>query len=1043
MSLIRYFLEKPALVAVIIVVLIIAGLASLFHIPIQLTPDVESPKLTVQTIWLGASPKEIEKEIVVKQEDALRNLPGLEKLSSESTPGRGRILLEFSLTTELDNAILHVSNELDQVTGYPENAKRPRIITSGSNASPFMWLRLQPTEGNDVPISQFLKYAQDEIVTEFEKIPGISEGRIYGGREKEIKVRFDSEKLAYYHISLPELIRTIRQENVNMSAGSINEGKREYVVRTISKIVDIEDLGDLIIKNLDGQRVYLKDVATVETGFKPPFSSVLYNDTHAVIMPLYKEHGANVLEISEKALALVEKLNMNKLAAQNLKLRRVSDQLYYINSAISLVTNNLFLGSFLAFLVLLVFLGNFRSSLVVLLSIPISIIGTFFCFQVFGRNINVVSLAGLAFSVGMVVDSAIVVLENIDQYRLKGAGLFDAALQATHEVWGAIFASTLTTVAVFLPILFVKEKAGQLFADISIAICSSIILALIVAVTVIPSLYCWLLGDRKVKTSKERASSKSPYNKLRRFFAALVDTCLKWLAWLLKSWQRKVTFIILTLIFSAACVFYLSPKMEYLPEGNRNLIFGILIPPSGYNSDEVERIGQFLMKELEPAVKGEIPNIPEINRIFYIGFGTRLIMGIAAEDPERVRELKPVIKQALAKVPGMYAITTQSSLFERGLSAGRSIDVELYADQLESIAPIGAKLFAEIRSILPGSQVRPIPGLEIGTPEVQIILDAERAAKVGLSTQELGLIVDVYTDGRKIDEYTKQNGEILDITLESKDTRVNSIAEFASLSIYTPTNDRIPIATVAQIRETVGPNQINRISQERVITLRVTPPEDLSIEESLNILKEKIITPALKKYSDTSGFRIELSGTADDFTKTRLALQGGFLTALGLTFLLLVVLFEDFLSPLVIMGSLPIAVAGGMIFLALTNLLIAPQALDVIVMLGFLMLVGIVVNNPILIVHRTLYLIRKQKMLFLDAILESVRSRVRPIFMSTMTSVLGLMPLVIVPGPGSELYRGLGSAVLGGLLLSTFVSIFFVPALFSLTEDLKKIVRIK
>lgn len=1037
MAFIRFFLEKPALVAALTAFILIAGVTALLQIPIQLTPDVQTPQLTVRTIWPGASPYEVEKEIVIKQENALRNLPGLERLRSESAPGRGQVILEYVIGTDLDEALLRVSNELDQVTDYPENARRPRILTSGLNASPVVWMQLRALEGNETVIGQYLKYAEDEIAPEFEKIHGVSNTRVFGGREKEVKVLFDSEKLAAYQVTIPQLINTIRQENLDVSGGRIKEGKREYVVRTLTKFRDVEDLGNLIIKKTQGQSIYLRDVAQVGIGYKSPTASVLINNQYSLVIPIYREHGANVLEVTETVIETIARLNREKLAVAQLELTRLSDPRYYINSSISLVLSNLLIGSGLAFLVLLIFLGNFRSSLVVVLAIPISIIGTFVYLEAFGRNINVISLAGLAFAVGMVVDSAIVVLENIDQYRLRGETLFDSALKATHEVWGAVLASSLTTVAVFLPVIFVKEKAGQLFADISIAISSAIILAMIVAVAIIPTLYVWLLKDRKVLTSEERKTSKTSYNRLRRRTGEMVNSWLRFLGWLLKSWWRKFSFLVVVLALSAFIVYETTPKLEYLPSGNRNLLFGYLIPPSGYNTEEYERIGRFLMNELEPYLKGEDPQFPQIDRVFYVGFGTALIMGAVSKEPERVAELIPLFNRILRKVPGVYGVTKQSSLFERGLAAGRSIDIEIYADNLSDTSSIGGQLFGKIRKTLPGSQVRPIPSLEIGTPEVQVLLDSERAAEMGLSTQELGLIIDVYTDGRKIDEFTEENGDILDITMASQDQRVKSVADFSSLSFFTPSRQRIPIASVAEVIEAVGPNQINRIAQARVVTLRVSPPENISLEESLQIIQNKIVDPALQQNANVPGFRIELSGTAGDFTRTREALQTGFLIALGITFLLLVVLFEDLFSPFVIMGSLPVAGAGGMILLSLINRFVAPQPLDVLVMLGFLMLIGIVVNNPILIVSKALQLIRSENFTQQDAIIEAVKVRVRPIFMSTMTSVLGLMPLILIPGAGSELYRGLGSAVLGGLLLSTFVSIFFVPALFSLLLDIK------
>ncbi|MDH5560960.1 MAG: efflux RND transporter permease subunit, partial [Deltaproteobacteria bacterium] len=408
MALIRFFLEKPALVGAIAVFLIIAGLTSLFRIPIQLTPDVQTPMLTVQTLWPGASPYEVEKEIVIKQENALRRLPGLERISCESSSGQGRIILEFAIGTDLNDAILRISNELDQVSSYPENAMRPRVITSGSNSSPVMWMQLRAIDGNPIPIDQYQQFAEDEIVAEFEKIRGVSEARVYGGRAKEAQIKLDTEKLASFKISLSQIISQIRKENVDISGGSIDEGKRKYIIRTLSKYRGINDLGNLIIKKFNGQKLYLRDLAEIKIGHKESSAKVLQNGQPSMVIPLYQEQGANILEVTDKAIELIQQLNQVKLKPRGIELRRLSDQRYYIESAISLVSGNLFLGSFLAFGVLLLFLGSIRSALVIVVSIPISVLSTFICLQVFGRNINVISLAGLAFSVGMVVDSAIV-----------------------------------------------------------------------------------------------------------------------------------------------------------------------------------------------------------------------------------------------------------------------------------------------------------------------------------------------------------------------------------------------------------------------------------------------------------------------------------------------------------------------------------------------------------------------------------------------------------------------------------------------------------
>ena len=1040
MNLTEFCLKKPVLLAVVVIFMILAGIWSLLSIPIQLTPDVETPQITVRTLWPGASPYEVEREIVQKQEEFLNNLPNLVRLNSESQPGYGNINLEFEIGTDMNDALVRISNELNQVPSYPENALRPTIIASGANSSPIIWMALRTVEGNTRSIRTYKEFAEEQIKPELEKIPGVSEARVYGARDMELQIRFDPVRLSRYGISLNELIGRIRAENVNVSGGLMTQGKREYTIRTVSRFHDPKDMEDMIVRASPQGNVYLRDLAQVRIGHAEHGTSVLSDEGLAIIVPIYKEAGINVLEITRQVSATLERLNAGLLKQNQLVMKSLSDPEYYINSAIGLVLNNLMLGGFLAIGVLYLFLGNLRSALVVALSIPISIIGTFLFMMLLGRNINVISLAGLAFAVGMVMDAAIVVAENIDKMRAQGKPLFPALVEGTKQVYGAILASSLTTVAVFLPVVFVKDQAGQLFKDIAIAICCAIMLSFLVSSTVIPPIYRAVFSNGDI----HGLAHINPLTRLCNGVARrMVNFLIMLLDWVQARLWRKLVVVVGITAASAVVGLTLQPKQEYLPGGNRNLLLSILFPPPGYSPQETEDIGRTIIDELRPAIDGKLPGYPKIGRTFMVGFGTTLIMGTVSEDPKRVQELIPLINRAIFKVPGLRGFTSQTSLFERGLAAGRSIDVEIYGADITTMAGITGALFAKVNQIIPGSQIRPIPSFDLGNPEVRIIPNLERAAAAGLTTAELGLIVDIYTDGRKIDEFTLPTGETIDLTLSSATDHLRNIADFETQPLLAPNNNYVTIGSVADVVETVGPQQINRIDGNRVFTLRVLPPPQVSLEEALAILQEQLATPAAAEYAKVPGFRVALTGTADAFTKTRQSLQTGFLLAIAITVLLLVILFEDLLSPLVIIAALPVAAAGGFIGLWLVNTFVAPQPLDMLTMLGFLMMIGIVVNNPILIVSRALDLMRGQNWPLMDAVREAVKSRIRPIFMTTLTSVFGLLPLVLMPGAGSELYRGLGSAVLGGLVLSTVVSMLFVPSLFSLIQDLQALFRPK
>ena len=1036
MGLIEFCLKKPVLVGVVVMFVMAAGYWSLISIPIQLAPDVETPKATVRTSWPGASPYEVEREIISKQEEHLDKLPNLVRISSRAQSGRADVTLEFKIGTDMNAVLPRISNELDQVSSYPENVRKPVIILAGANSRPVIWSMVQPLPGNTRHIRTYKKFAEDVIKVEIEKIEGVAEARVYGGRDPQVQVRFQPDLLAATGVSINDLIRLIRAQNQDVSGGSFSQGKREYTVRTLSPFRTPESLGNLIIKTGRGGPVYLRDVAEVGLGYQAKGSSVRGEKGFALVMPIYREIGSNVLKLTEDVQATIERLNRGVLKAQGLNMRIISDPSYYINSSIDLVIRNIYLGGLLAILVLYIFLGNLRSSLVIAFSIPVSLIGTFVFLKITGRNINVISLAGLAFAVGMVMDAAIVVLENIDTWRKKGHSRFDSLLRATKEVYGAILASSLTTVAVFLPVVFVSDQAGQLFRDIALAIVFAILLSFIVSTAVIPPVYRFIF-DSPLLGGSGPPKVIRPVRRIQDFGRWLVRGIMA----VVEFQQRTLIAKLVTVFGLTAMAIYivisLTPKQEYLPGGNRNLLITLLFPPPGYSQQELDKLGEFVIKELQPAFKGEIPGLPVLDRMFFVNFGTTTIMGAVSKDPERVKELIPLMRGITAKLPGVRGFTSQTSLFAHGLGAGRSIDLEIYGNDIEKIAGVAAGLFGKARQVMPGSQIRPIPSFELSNPEIRITLNVERAAAVGVTTQELGLILDIYTDGRKIDEFTLPDGTNLDLILMSASDTLQGVEDFDTKLLLAPNGRQVTVGSIATVEEAVGPNQINHISGERAFMLRIAPPASIPLETALEIIQQQLLAPAMEQYKDVAGLSFALSGTADAFTKTRDSLMTGFLLALAITFMLLVILFEDLLLPFVIMAALPVAAAGGFIALWLLNTFVAEQPLDMLTLLGFLMMIGIVVNNPILIVSKALSLIREEGWPQAKAVTEAVRSRLRPIFMTTCTSVFGLMPLVLIPGAGSELYRGLGAAVLGGLILSTLVNILFVPCMFSLIQDIQ------
>jgi HAE1 family hydrophobic/amphiphilic exporter-1 len=1038
MKLVDSAIQRPVSVIVGVLFIALFGLISLFRIPVQLTPDVDRPIVNVETFWPGASPEEIEQELIQRQEEQLKSIEGLVKMTSESQDSRGNIALEFNVGVDPDAILLKVSNKLNQVTGYPLDAERP-VLSAGGNANTraITWLILDTAPGaEEKDVELYRDLAQELIETAIERVPGVSQSNVFGGYERELQVIIDPQAMATRQLTVADMAAAITRENANISAGAFDEGKRRYIVRTVGQYKQPSDLEHVVVRGGDGSRVRIGDIARIELGYARAGAAVRQKGKPAIAINATRETGANVLEVMDGIRQTIEQLNDGPLQREGLYLRQVYDETDYIESAIGLVRSNILIGGLLATTVLLIFLRSASSVAIIITAIPISIVGTFLAMALLGRNINVISLAGMSFAVGMVVDNAIVALENIFRHRQMGKTRTQAAFDGAREVWGAMLASTLTTVAIFLPIVFVEDEAGQLFRDIAIAVSCSVVLSLIVAVSVIPSLANKILGGQKTQQT----------GALERLGGRVRDLIAHSVYSISGSTALRLSVVVLLVGISLGIAWTLLPKSEYLPTGNRNLVFGILLPPPGYNLDELVEVGQTIEDVLRPRWEAT-PNSPEaealddvlVDNMFFVAFGRSAFMGARATDPTKVKQLIPIIQgPVFGGVPGTIAIVQQSSLFQGGGS--RAIDIEITGPDLGQLIALGGRIFGQVRQVVPDAQARPIPSLDLGNPEVRITPDRVKAADLGLSARDIGLAVNALMDGAIVDGY-QHLGEEIDLVLRGDEDWFRT-QDISALPIYTPRGQLVPLSAIARVEITTGPEQINHSERSRTISIQVIPPETVPLETALDDIQSQIIDPLIASGALSPPYAIRLSGSADDLRRTREALQWNFLLALIITYLLMASLFESFLYPLVIMLSVPPALAGGILGLEIVNMALTYQPLDILTMLGFVILIGVVVNNAILIVHQTLNVLREAPQTPVkDAIRDSVASRVRPIFMSVITSALGMLPLVVFPGAGSELYRGLGSVVIGGLLMSTLFTLFLVPTFLSLAMDLGAWVR--
>lgn len=1147
---IRFAIDNPVKVAVGVILLLLFGVLAVVSIPVQLTPNVDPTIITVSTDWTGKSPEEVEREIIEDQEDVLKNISGLLKMTATATQGKAEIELEFSVGKDLQSARVEVSDALREVPEYPDDADEP-VITDGEAGpgSPIAWLLLT----SDMPgfdVQTLGDLAEDRIKPMLERAEGVSEARVYGGREREVHIQFDPEKIAQRKITVTQLGEALRQENVNVSAGNLSEGRYDPRVRVMGQYDNLESIRETIVTRDAGGPIRIRDIAEVDLAFSKRRSFVRSRGELAIAMPVYREPGSNVMQVMDNLKAAIAEINgtdetrgvLQSVGAQlelernltrdpALRLRQVYDETGYIEDALSLVQNNLIIGGVLAVIALLLFLelGRrpllvviatpvlialmlgvlllprdqalwsaslgllilvglvvlyiARPTLIIALAIPISVIGTFVVMYGTGRNLNVISLAGLAFAVGMVVDNAIVVLENIDRHLSMGKKRAQAAYDAGKEVWGAVLASTLTTLAVFLPVLFIEEEAGQLFRDIALAICGAVSLSLIVAITVIPTASARLLRERQAKPSKLDAFNPARYlGLLGKGFAQLIYmTCSRHPAGVIS----RLAIVGLFTLASLGGAYLLMPPTDYLPRGNKNLVFGIILNPPGYNISTDEELAKIVESTVRPyweaktdAEVDEIPptmnpfsgqpiaNLPPVDNYFIVSFNGSMFNGATSLDKENVAPLGSLLSAAtMNNVPGSFGFAAQQSLFGRGASGSRAIEVEISGDSIEEVRSVSSELFSRYMEIYGPQNIQPTPGnFDLPAREFQIKIDRVKAVELGVDVAGLGRAVNAMVDGVIVGDF-RDGGNSIDILAKSEDGLKYTPDELFALPLAYRTSDgrvgTIPLSAIATQARADSPQSIQRIEERRAVTLAVSPPDEVPLElaeaELRKIQDELEAQGVIPKTVEVSyaGSALKLNTVKDAMLGKWTGFNFESLMSLGtsrlfiallVTFLLMAALFESFLYPLVIMFSVPLAAVGGFIGLALVRIRVPDQQLDTLTMLGFVILIGVVVNNAILLVHQALNFMRglgegegddTGKMAPREAIRASVRTRIRPIFMTTATSVAGMLPLVLMPGSGSELYRGLGSVVVGGLIVSTLFTLIVVPLLFSLMLDLR------
>ena len=1098
---IRFSIDNPVKVSVGVILVVLFGIIALNVIPIQLTPNVDEPVITVETNWTGRSPEEIEREIIEEQEEFLKTINGLRKMTASASTGSASIQLEFFIGTDTREARLRVSDKLREVPDYPDDVDEPVIIDADATPDKAIaWIILDSPDA-EFDLQQMFDFADDRIKPVLERVPGVSRVNVLGGREREVHIQVDPVALAERGITFNELRSALQFENVNVSAGDLQDGRLDVRIRTLGQFDSLEQINNTVVRYDEAGPVRVRDLGQAVQTLQKRTSFVRANGQSALAINAIRETGANVIEVMAGLRAAIEFCNQNVLPTYEndqykLHMRQVYDETEYIDQAIGLVQSNLVIGGLLAAVVLLVFLGKVRPTLIIALAIPVSAMGTFIVMTAAGRNLNVISLAGMAFAVGMVVDNAIVVLENIDRHIDLGKTPGRAAYEATAEVWGAILASTLTTIAVFVPVLTVEEEAGQLFFDISLAICAAVALSLLVSITVIPSASARWLKPRKQREAGDQRRSIA--DRVGGVFSPVTDRYSDLIYGLTRRTPTmvgvRVALIAAFTIASLGGAWLLMPPTSYLPNGNQNLIFGIMLTPPAYNIDQAQTIAERIepgikpywdvdtveqataiqpvaMPNLDPTAPTQFyPQVPPVENYFFVRFGPQIFMGARSGDDELVAPLSSILDSSMASIPGSIGFSQQRSIFGRGASGTSSIDLEILGEDLATLRSSAEALYNTLAPKYGFAKVQPDPlNFNLAGPEVQFRPDPARTGELGIDNQSLGLAVRSLIDGLVIGDY-RLAGESIDLLLARDPSMDMSPDRLASTPLAVADSDGqtrvLPLSALGEFINTTAPQQINRIDGQRSVTFSITPPPEMPLASAVSDIQQTVTQLEQQGQIDPTVIA-RTAGSADKLSEVRGALLGTWtgwnfesilsllssrmFLAVLIVFLVMAALFESFLYPLVILFSVPLATVGGFMGLSLMHLFNPAQQLDTLTMLGFVILIGVVVNNAILIVHQALNFMRPRReevapgkfedfeaMPPREAIRESVRTRIRPIFMTTTTSVCGMLPLVLMGGSGSELYKGLGSVVVGGLLVATLFTLVVVPLLMSLVVNARQ-----
>ena len=1007
MKLIEVATRRRVAISMLAVTLVLFGLIALKDLNVNLLPDLSYPTLTVRTEYRGAAPEEIETLLTRPVEEAVGVVKNVLSVKSVSRAGQSDVILEFAWGTNMDRAGLDVREKLE-VLQLPLEASRPLLLRFNPATDPIMRFGLTSADSSEAALKALRRFAEEEIKKLVEPVEGVAAVKISGGLEDEIQIEIDQQKMAQLNLSLEALSRRLAAENVNVSAGRLEEGTQRYLVRTINQFATVEEFGELIVKPGSTRPIYLRDIATVRAGFSEREAIIRMNGHEAVEIAIYKEGDANTVSVARGVKARI--LELSEELPQDMKIETVDDQSIFIDRAISEVVKAAIIGGLLAVLVIYIFLNNIWFTFTVALSIPVSIIATFFLMGQAGISLNIMSLGGIALATGLLVDNAIVVLENISRHRTAGESLINAAIKGASEVGGAVIAATLTTIAVFLPLAFVEGIAGQLFRDQALTVTFALAISLGVAVTLIP-----MMASSR---GQQSSSSTGFRNRVGTWFSSiythLLDRALS---------HRFPTLIAATVLLVLAILLLQRTGTELVPQLEQGRFDVMLEAAPGTPLEKTDRIGN----ELQQLAASD----PGVNYVYGVAGSGNRIDANPTESGENIARMLVVmntdagmgdqqrvigkLRSRSRNLAGLQANFSSPEL----LSFDKPLEIEIQGYDLDSLRLASDEVLRRLRQSKTFADV--VSSLERGHPEIQIYFDQERAAALGLTVKQISDRVVGKIRGNVATRFSWRDRKIDVLVRISEDER-QSISAIRELIINPESEFPVPLSSVAEIRVAEGPAEIRRGDQERLALIQANLASgDLgsAVSEVESLLAGMKLPYGLKMY---------IKGQSEEMAASFTSLLFALGLAVILVYLVMAAQFESLVHPFVILFSIPLAAVGVALALWLTD-----TRLSVIVFIGLIMLAGIVVNNAIVLLD-LINQLRDRGMERMAAIKEGAKLRLRPIMMTTLTTVLGLLPMALGLGQGAEMRTPMAITVIGGLLTSTFLTLLVVPVMYSLLD---------